>query len=260
VTGVEPGLPAGSDYRIATLETADQRQRAAELYRSVFGYAHPAYGVNPRLLAAITVNGGSVIGAFDPANRLVGFAYGFLGTDGDRIFHYSQAAVVAPELQGKSLGRRLKLAQREIALGWGTTAMRWAYDPMVTRNAHFNLDVLGAVGVSFEPDLYGEPGTDRIVVEWDLTRTPNRRAEPDALPATADWGELISRPDGMLLAVPSDSAGLRAERPEHAALVTTAVRDRLTSLFGDGYQAVSCHSVGATAFYGFRAPTSGHFR
>lgn len=249
MTATEPARLNGDDFRIATLDTAEQRQRAAELYRSVFGYEHPAYGVNPRLLAAIAVNGGSVVGAFDRRDRLVGFAYGFLGTDGEQTFHYSQAAVVAPELQSKGLGRRLKLGQREIALAWGTAAMRWAYDPMVTRNAHFNLDVLGAVGIAFKPDLYGEPGTDRIVVEWDLTKDPSRRAERDELPADGEWGEVITEPDRVLLAVPSDINRLRAERPDQAALVTTAVRDRLTTLFGAGYQAVSCHAVGTTAFY-----------
>lgn len=252
MTSGEPGRPNGDDFRLATLETAQERQRAAELYRSVFGYQHPAYGVNPRLLAAIAVNGGSVVGAFDQQDRLVGFAYGFLGTDGEQTFHYSQAAVVAPELQSRGLGRRLKLAQRDIALGWGTTAMRWAYDPMVTRNGHFNLDVLGAVGIGFKPDLYGETNTDRIVVQWDLTKDPGQRAVPEELPADGQWGELITEADRVLLAVPSDITRLRCEQPDHAGLLTTAVRDRLTALFDAGYQAVSCQAVGSTAFYVLR--------
>lgn len=249
---IEPDERVGSDYRIISLATDDQRRQAAELYRSVFGYEHPAYGVNPRLLAGIADNGGSVIGAVDPDDRLVGFAYGFLGTDGKRTYHYSQAAVIAPGLQSKGLGRRLKFAQREIALAWGTDAMRWAYDPMLTRNAHFNLDVLGARGVGFKPDMYGEPNTDRIVVEWDLTKDPARRPNPEQLPDAGDWGGLITEPDRVLLAVPSDIAGLRADRPEHAAALAGTVRDQLTGLFADGYQAVSCHSVGGTAFYIFR--------
>lgn len=246
----------GSDYRIVTLHTADHRRRAAELYRSVFGYDHPAYGVNPRLLAGIAANGGSVVGALDPDDRLVGFAYGFLGTDGDRTYHYSQAAVVAPGLQSKGLGRRLKLAQREVALGWGTTAMRWAYDPMLTRNAHFNLDVLDARGIAFEPDLYDEPDTDRIVVEWDLTKDPARRRLPEDLPAEGGWAQLIKEPDRILLGVPSDIATVRAQRPAEAARVATAVRELMTGLFADGYQAVSCQSVGDTAFYIFRTDGS----
>ncbi|QGN32280.1 GNAT family N-acetyltransferase [Microlunatus sp. Gsoil 973] len=266
MTIIEPAEQVGSDYRVISLETAEQRRDAAELYRSVFGYAHPAYGVNPRLLAGIAANGGSVVGALDRDDRLVGFAYGFLGTDGKQTFHYSQAAVVAPGLQGHGLGRRLKQAQRAVALSWGTTVMRWAYDPLLIRNAHFNLDVLGARGVDFKPDLYDERDTDRIVVEWDLTGGDPRRTERADLPDAGVWGEVI-RPgitstgfitnssdiDGgrVLLALPSDIATLRRERPDRAAELAAIVRDRLTGLFADGYHAVSCHSVGETAFYVF---------
>jgi predicted GNAT superfamily acetyltransferase len=256
VTIIEPGEQVASDYRVVPLETAELRRQAAELYRAVFGYRDPAYGVNPRLLAGIAANGGSVVGALDRDDRLVGFAYGFLGTDGNRTYHYSQAAVVAPGLQGKGLGRRLKLAQREVALTWGTTAMRWAYDPLLTRNAHFNLDVLGARGIAFEPDLYNEADTDRIVVEWDLTGGDRQRVDKHELPDSGAWGELISSGPGthdgrVLLALPSDIAGLRGRCADQAAGLAATVRDRLTSLFADGYQAVSCHSVGETAFYVF---------
>ena len=89
--------------------------------------------------------------------------------------------MVAAEQQGHGLGRLLKHAQREVALGHGMTRMRWTYDPFEIRNAHFNLDVLGARGRWFAPDMYG-PGTDRVVVEWDLTRE-HRSAEPDAATA-----------------------------------------------------------------------------
>jgi hypothetical protein len=41
------------------------------------------------------------------------------------------------------------------------------------RNAHFNLAVLGATGIRFLPDYYGED-TDRILVSWDLTGPPAR--------------------------------------------------------------------------------------
>jgi predicted GNAT superfamily acetyltransferase len=255
VTSAGPESGDQSDFRIITLETAERRQQAAELYRSVFGYQHPAYGVNPRLLAGIATNGGSVIGVLDGNDRLVGFAYGFLGTDGDVTYHYSQAAVVAPGLQSKGLGRRLKLAQREIALGWGSTAMRWAYDPMLTRNAHFNLDVLGARGVRFCPNMYGEPGTDRIVIEWDLTRDPSRRNPPEELPPTDDqaWGELIKDADRAFLAVPSDISALRTADSDRAKVLTGAVRRVLTGLFDDGYQATSCSAAGPTAWYVFRS-------
>jgi len=156
-------------FRTVSLTTPAQYAEAAVLYREVFGYQHPDYGLNPRLLGALAGNGGSVVGVLDETDRLVAFAYGFCGTDGRGFYHYSQSAVVAAGQQGRGLGRRLKHAQREVALGSGMTRMRWTYDPFQIRNGHFNLDVLGARGRWYLPDMYG-PGIDRVVVEWDLER------------------------------------------------------------------------------------------
>jgi predicted GNAT superfamily acetyltransferase len=248
-----------ADFRIQSLRTSAQWRQAAELYRTVFGYDHPAYGLNPRLLAGLAGNGGSVVGALDADDQLVGFAYGFLGSDGTQTYHYSQAAVVASGLQGKGLGRRLKLAQREEALKWGSTSMRWAYDPLLTRNAHFNLDVLGAQGVRFLPEMYGEPGTDRILVAWDLTVEPGIRTAPE-LPDLADgtWGEVIKDADGgsgrLLLPLPSDIAAIRASEPDSAADLAGRARDALIKVFDGGYRAVSCGLQGDTACYVFRNP------
>ncbi|SDR85815.1 hypothetical protein [Microlunatus soli] len=247
------------DFRIVTLHTAAQRQQAAELYRSVFGYDHPSYGINPRLLAGLIANGGSVVGALDHEDRLGGFAYGFLGTDGTETYHYSQAAVVAAGHQSRGLGRRLKLAQRDVALATGISTMRWAYDPILTRNAHFNLDVLGARGVSFHPELYGEPGSDRIMINWDLSVEPgpHRAAEPLPQPAArpgADaWGKPITDGDRILLPLPTDLTALRSHDPIRAADLAITLRHTLVTIFGDGYQAVSCSAVGHTAYYIFRA-------
>lgn len=247
-------------YRIVTLHTAEQRRQAAALYRSVFGYDDPSYGINPRLLAGLIANGGSVVGALDAADRLVAFAYGFLGTDGTSSYHYSQSAVVAAGLQGQGIGRRLKLAQREVALGWGNTTMRWAYDPLLARNAHFNLDVLGARGVAFVADYYGEPGTDRLLVEWDLEREPGPAGQPEPVPdlSPADWGRARTEDDRVLLGLPRDIAMLRHSDPGRAAVVTDAVAEVLAGLFADGFEAVSCRAAGASACYVLRRPRPDH--
>ncbi|MFB6726721.1 hypothetical protein ACFCV3_41510 [Kribbella sp. NPDC056345] len=162
------------DFRAVSLRTPEQYAEAAALYRAVFGYQQPDHGLNPRLLAALAGNGGSVVGVLDAAERLVAFAYGFPGISESALYHYSQSAVVAADLQGRGLGRMLKYAQREVALAHGMTRMRWTYDPFQLRNAHFNLNVLGARGRWYAPDLYG-PGTDRLVVEWNLTTEPLRQ-------------------------------------------------------------------------------------
>ncbi|BBH68768.1 hypothetical protein ACTI_54530 [Actinoplanes sp. OR16] len=141
---------------------------ASALYRSVFGYTGPEWGLSPRLLAALRENAGTVIGAFDGDGTLIGFCYGFTGVEGGAIYHYSQAAVVAASAQGTGVGRLLKQAQAAAARATGARSMRWTFDPYALRNAHFNFTVLGAAGIRFLPDFYDEPGTDRVLVSWDL--------------------------------------------------------------------------------------------
>ncbi|MCG5219920.1 GNAT family N-acetyltransferase [Streptosporangium soli] len=236
---------------VRTLCTPDELGQATTLYRDVFGYTDLRQGASPRLLTSLRDNGGSVVGARD-GSRVIAFAYGFHGTDGISTYHYSQAAVVHPEHQGRGLGRALKSAQRQVALGWGTTRMRWTYDPVIARNAHFNLDVLGAVARWFHGDLYGI-GADRLVVDWDLTRPPGPAAPPHDLPSgTAGWAHLIADGDLRWLPIPTDFAALAEREPKRAAEVRTDLAAELDTLMGDGWAAVSCAPYSPdTAIYRF---------
>ncbi|MEU4695113.1 GNAT family N-acetyltransferase [Actinoplanes sp. NPDC023714] len=160
---------------------------ASALYRSVFGYTGPEWGLSPRLLAALRENAGTVIGAFGADGTLIGFCYGFTGVEAGEIYHYSQAAVVAPAAQGLGVGRLLKQAQARAARATGARSMRWTFDPYALRNAHFNFTVLGATGIRFLPDFYGEPGTDRILVEWGLESGAATRTKSSDSPDSKNW-------------------------------------------------------------------------
>jgi predicted GNAT superfamily acetyltransferase len=237
-----------SAFRTVTLTTPEQFAQAAVLYRDVFGYQHPDYSLNPRLLGALVGNGGSVVGVLDETDRLVAFAYGFCGTDGHAFYHYSQSAVVAADQQGHGLGRLLKHAQREVALGQGLTRMRWTYDPFQIRNGHFNLDVLGARGRWYAAELYG-PGTDRVIVEWDLVGEPRASGRAELALAEADWGVPGGAGDRLWLALPSD---LAVVDPDVADRVRRDVRSAFTDLLGKGLVAESCQRLSAdTAVYLF---------
>lgn len=233
------------------LATTAERLAAVRLYRLVFGLPGDDPAFTPKLLAALQHEGGSAVGAFDEGGRLVGFAYGFVGIDAGVPYHYSQAAAVDPAAQGRGVGRQLKHAQAEIALRTGVRTMRWAYDPLQARNAHFNLDVLGAVGRWFRRDLYDMEDhngrTDRVVVEWALdARTP--AAVPPLPRAVPDWGECRADGDVDWLAVPVDGAELR--RTGRAVEVRDRVADELTRLLGAGRVLRSCRRADErTALY-----------
>ncbi|AEV83225.1 hypothetical protein ACWT_2205 [Actinoplanes sp. SE50] len=170
------------DVVVRQLDGIAEWTAAGLLYRSVFGYTAPEWGLNPRLLAALRENGGTVIGALGENGELVGFCYGFTGLQDGEIYHYSQAAVVAPAAQGTGIGRLLKHAQAAAARLTGARTMRWTFDPYALRNAHFNFAVLRATGLRFLPDFYGEPGTDRVLVSWNLDQAvPSDTAQPPTI-------------------------------------------------------------------------------
>ncbi|MEV6015091.1 hypothetical protein [Streptomyces sp. NPDC051997] len=236
--GARPAPPLVVRDVDGPLEMAD----CIALYERVMGLRHGDGSLNPRLLTALQDNSGLVVGAY-LGEALVGFTYSFLarerGTDGQgpRLYQYSQLAVVAHERQGLGIGRLLKLGQRDRCLAEGTTLIRWAYDPMQTRNAHFNLDVLGAVVDAFKPAMYGASGfgtatgesTDRFIVSWHLD-TPARAAVPAPAPPQGGWsvGQVYEEGDDRIVVLPDDWHRLRAEAgPEHAALL----RGRLTPTF-----------------------------
>jgi len=199
-------------HRIVTLDTLPLQRAAGALYRDVFGYEPTAQALSPRLLMGLLENGGSALGALGDDDQLLGFCYGFVGIEDGRLHHYSQAAVVAASAQGSGLGRSLKRAQADVARRTGIDRMRWAYDPYNVRNAHFNLAVLGAVGIRFLPDFYDEPGTDRVIVEWEFDR--ERRPLPaTVLEEAARAARTHAR--GTIDGYTWLAADLGAERPSH---------------------------------------------
>ncbi|MHB1011078.1 MAG: hypothetical protein ACYC1E_18050 [Propionibacteriaceae bacterium] len=220
------------DLRVGAVTAAPELAAASELYRGVFGYAKPEASLNPRLLIAMSANGGSAVGAWDADDQLVAFGYGFVGfVDGERYF-YSQAVVVADGLQGAGVGRRIKHEQRRLALARDLHRMRWAFDPRLARNAHFNLSVLGAVGRWFVPDCYGD-GESRMVVDWDLDAPATLRPLPWTSYDIAEWGH--PHRNGDLVAVP-----LPAGRRLVAPAITTRIDNALASVFADGLCARAC--------------------
>lgn len=238
--------------RAERLGDAAAYRAAAHLYARVFGYEDRDLSINPHLLSALVRNGGSAVGVFTPADELIGFAYGFSARDAaGRDFHYSQAAVVDPRHQGQGVGRMLKDCQRRIALEWGHDTMRWTFDPLLTRNAHFNFSSLGAEGIAFTPDYYDRPATDRLVVEWALRRGHDpyaalRGLEPPVF-ARADWGRI----EDVSAAGPTGPVEVRwlplATEPRGDA---DSLRVALTSMLDGEHVLVACRRLSAdTAAY-----------
>ena len=128
-----------SSIAIRTLDTVDGIHEAARVLDGVWGER----GTMPaNILRALEHAGNYVVGLFD-GDEMVGASAAFFGPPADRTMH-SHITGILPSHQGLGLGRRLKDHQRDWALERGVGHITWTFDPLVGRNAHFNLAVLGA--------------------------------------------------------------------------------------------------------------------
>jgi predicted GNAT superfamily acetyltransferase len=184
------------------------------------------------LLQALSHAGNAAVAALR-AERPIGVAFGFLGWSGGLHMHSHMTAVARRE-RSRGVGLALKLWQRALCLDNGITEMRWTYDPLIARNAYFNLVKLGAGVQGFFPDFYGAMDdnvnagdhSDRFEVSWQLA-SPRARA-------ALERGERSVPGAGEAVAVPADFDALRRSDAAAARAVRLAVRERFTTLFADG--------------------------
>jgi predicted GNAT superfamily acetyltransferase len=121
--------------------------------------------------------GGVTAAAFDAHGRMLGFVFGITGVQGSRLVHWSDMLAVRPEVRGRHIGEQLKQYQRDKVRALGVRTILWTFDPLVARNAHFNINRLGAMPVEYAVNLYGTTRsalhgmlpTDRFIVEWDCS-------------------------------------------------------------------------------------------
>lgn len=221
--------------------------------------------------------GGILIGAF-VGHDLAGFVYSFPAVFGKRHIQHSHLLAVRPEFQGWGLGKRLKRAQRDVALRRGYDLITWTFDPLLVRNANLNLHALGGLTRVYLPNFYGlTPSlllapyvpSDRLKVEWllkDKRLEKRQRQEWEsydlpALPKALEGREVhrgwqpgpVGRPSGaplVLAEVPARIRDLRST-PELVADWQTALRRALTQHFSLGYIATD-FVLGERCFYVLR--------
>src|SRR4029453_15477306 len=126
------------------------------------------------LLGALAHAGSYVAGAF-AGTRMVGASAGFFTAPPDPGLH-SHITGVAPTGQHHGVGFALKVHQRAWALARGIRVVAWTFDPLVARNAWFNLAKLGARPTGYLEDFYGPMtdainagmASDRLLLAWEL--------------------------------------------------------------------------------------------
>jgi predicted GNAT superfamily acetyltransferase len=215
--------------------------------------------VTTELLRAFAKAGNYVAGAYD-GEELVGACVGFFAAPAHESLH-SHIAGVSAAVRGRRVGFALKLHQRAWALLRGVAAIGWTFDPLVSRNAYFNVAKLGAEPAEYLPNFYGGMNdginggedSDRLLVQWPL-RAPTvvaactgearagdvdalRRRRADVVLAVSELGGPVVGPATgavALAALPRDIEALRATDPGLAKEWRVALREVLSGWLADG--------------------------
>ena len=255
-----------SEYQIRDFDSLDDYHECVRFQESIWGGGF-SERVPVAILKVSQLLGGVAAGAYDSSGDLAGFVYGMTGLRHGDVAHWSDMLAVRPELQGTGLGWRLKAYQREVLVERGVTTMYWTFDPLESRNAHLNLNKLGAVAGEYVQDMYGQTdsplhrgiGTDRFVPRWDLTsedvvkrmagdgRASAALSEegaeralgvvldgPHPLPSEPVTGLSASR---IVVAVPESIQDIKADSLESAVLWRRATRTVFSHYLDRGFVA-----------------------
>jgi predicted GNAT superfamily acetyltransferase len=199
------------------------------------------------MIRALADSGNVPLGAF-AEGEAIGYVLSWAGVEPEDGLHvHSHMLAALPDRRHAGVGFALKLAQRAQALEQGIAIVRWTFDPLIARNAYFNLHKLGVVGDRFGRDFYGAmtdalnagDRSDRFTVRWDLEREPGPRAVEvggAVLPAEGDEPGAFAAPAGRsaLVQVPREYAELRERDPDIAARWRDASAEAIEACLGAG--------------------------
>jgi predicted GNAT superfamily acetyltransferase len=223
-----------TSLEIRTLERADEMSAVVTMFQQVWGSVTPLVGVE--VLRAIAHSGGYVAGAFEHGN-IIGASFGFLARHHGTPALHSHVTGILPGVQHGGVGRAMKNHQRTWAAEEGLEWVTWTFDPLVRRNAWFNIEVLRARVAEYLVDFYGpmsdtvnrQDETDRLLMAWPVSndgRSPGTAATPAT--AATDGGEPVE------VDTPEDIVKLRRTDPGAAAEWRLRVRAELGDRLATG--------------------------
>jgi predicted GNAT superfamily acetyltransferase len=263
VTGAPRVLAQGAagraGVRIRTLGDIGELEALALLFATVWKSADGEVPISAQVLSALDLAGGYIAGAFDPSGQLIGGSVAFPTLTSPTALHSHITGVGGGRL-GAGVGFALKLDQRAWALERGVGEVVWTFDPLVRRNAIFNLAKLGASVTGYLRNIYGTMSdvlnigdeSDRLLVSWRLDDPAATRAlacgarlvvADDA--AAAGPAVLHPGPGGepvreevrgkfLRVRVPRDIETMRGERPQLALDWRYALRGVLEPVLAAG--------------------------
>jgi predicted GNAT superfamily acetyltransferase len=240
----EPGeVPATPDsaVEIRLLTDADDMVMIGEVFQQVWGSMTEL--VRIEMLMAVSHSGGYVVGAFDtsrhsdshPNGQILGASVALLATHHGKPALHSHVTGILPGARSTGLGRAMKLHQQSWARARGIEWIVWTFDPLVRRNAWFNIAILGAEVHEYLPRFYGTmtdainagDESDRLLVAWSTATDP-------AAPLRDGTGGAAH----SFIPTPNDIVALRRTDPAAVATWRASSREALTTALDSGRQVV----------------------
>ena len=247
----------GDIIEIRPLHSNAECQTAATLQREIWGQDYVDV-VPATLLHVVEYVGGLAAGAFDRDGEMLGFVFGINGVRDGEIVHWSHMLGVRERARNLGLGRRLKEYQRERLRALGATRIFWTFDPLMSKNAYFNLNLLGAEVVEYVPDMYGTTSsplhlgmpTDRLIVSLRTDGHGERRSSSVLSadhPVLSAFAREHDRPmpsdatgvDSVLIEIPADILHVLARSTTTAEAWRMAVRAHFQWALAHGYRVAS---------------------
>lgn len=241
---LERSLQSGVTYSL--VDSLADTHVALDVCRAVWG----ADAVRDVDLYFVAATHGGYFGVASLDGKAVGASFGLLSSGGRGL--HSHMAAVLPEHAGAGIGYGLKQHQRAWAASQGIEVITWTYDPLVRRNAWFNLVRLGAHVTGYEVNYYGALGdaingndeSDRLMISWPVNAKSGSTVEPLA--------------DDVLVTIPHDIEAIRLmENAAHSGSDQSSqwrlrMRADLHPMLSRGWRIVG---VSADYHYVLRRPT-----
>jgi predicted GNAT superfamily acetyltransferase len=267
-----------------TVDEVHEIDELVELNRVVDTVWHrEGDAVAMEMLRALAHSGNCILAARS-GTEMVGATVSFRGVHQGRPTLHSHITGIVPGSQLRGVGLALKLRQRAWALANAIESVTWTFDPLVARNAHFNLTKLGAEAAEYLVNFYGtlhdgpngEDATDRLLAVWSLASPRVARALSGRTPAPpvefllregapvvldmgaggdpllaglAAWaGTTAARADRALARIPDDILAVRSRDRRKADAWRGALREVMTTLFAQGLRPVGAFAPGWYVF------------
>lgn len=201
---------------------------------------------------------GAFLAAGETAGKLVGFVHTMIAIVNKQIIYHSHLAAVLEAWRHQDIGYSLKLAQRGHAINAGVPLVIWTFDPLQSRNAHFNINKLGAIIRRYAVNYYGEGlstvfdaavPSDRLFAEWWVSSPHAESALAGNRPRVPQAPEMEDKSHSV--SIPDDIEKVRAQSLEEHQRWRTRVRGDFQNELAGGLIARGFEREGGTGRYLF---------